>query len=542
MAFSLPFFGLGWLVFFALILLFVFLEIRPQKAFSTGFWFGLVYFLFVFRWFWDTYPLEGLGFENHYLAAGLIAFAWLLTALAMSFLWATAFWLFKKIEKKTSWTSLIVFPSIFVWFEYLRSFIISILWFSPGNTISPDWTAGNLAYNLHANTLILKLSSLLGIYGVTFFVALAAVLIFLFLEKRQYKKLWIFIAVLTSLSYFPFDWFVPSNNNAEKIKVAVIQSYIPSKKNYSPQEQLSFFKKQLELMNKISREEPETKLIVFPEASNFFTNISLFGNTLNVGLFFNNLFSSKTAIIDNSHIQENFLKKSKTIYLDSKSGVVGDYDKKLLTPGGEYAPYLFRLLDKVLGIDSEELKNFEELQSGHQPPSAINFPNLTEDSPQVGVGALVCSDISSPSLARNISLSGGQLIAVQGSFAFANGSKDLIRQVKAMASLRAAENNKYLIYAANYGPSFVVSGSGKISREASETGFDPSLGTDLHSRAESTYPFQVQGFQILTGDIVLNSKKTLYNKLGDWPILLASLSVLIASSFQVLGSRHDKII
>ena len=126
----------------------------------------------------------------------------------------------------------------------------------------------------------------------------------------------------------------------------------------------------------------------------------------------------------------------------------------------------------------------------------------------VTLGTLVCSDISSPALAKNISLSGGQLIAVQGSFGFVNGSKDLISQVKAMAALRAAENNKYLIYAANYGPSFIVSNGGKILKES-----------------------QNKDFEILTGDVVLNSKKTLYNKLGDWPILLASLSVLITSFF-----------
>ena len=187
--------------------------------------------------------------------------------------------------------------------------------------------------------------------------------------------------------------------------------------------------------------------------------------------------------------------------MDSKSGVVGDYDKNLLTPGGEYAPYLFSLLDKVLGFDSEELKNFEELQRGSKPPSSIKVADIN-------LGTLICSDVSSPSLARNISLSGGQLIAVQGSFAFANGSKDLISQVKAMAALRATENNKYLIYAANYGPSFVISNDGKLLKES-----------------------QNRDFEILTANVVLNKDKTIYNKLGDWPILLASLSVLIASFF-----------
>src|SRR3989338_3620243 len=500
LAFSLPFFNLGWLVFPALILFLILLEIHPEKAFSNGFWFGLVYFLSVFRWFWDTYPLEGLGFENPYLAAGILAFAWLLTALAMSLLWATAFWLSKKTEKKTSWTALLVFPSIFVVFEYLRAFVISALWFSQGNIISPDWTAGNLAYNLHSNGLVLKISSLLGIYGVSFFVFLAAVLVFLFLEKKQFKKLWVFVAVLIFFSYAPYHWFSPDKSE-EKTKVAAVQSYIPSQKNYSPKEQLSFFKKQLELLDKIAKEQPETKLVVFPEASNFFTNLSLFGNTLDVGFYFNNLFPSETAVLDNSHIQENFLKKSKTIYLDSKNGVVGDYDKKLLTPGGEYAPYLFSLLDRVLGIDSEELKNFEGLQSGRKPPSAVKTGNIN-------LGALVCSDISSPSLARNFPLSGGKLIAVQGSFAFPNGSKDLTSQVKARAAFRAAENNKHLIYAANYGPSFIVSGSGKMLKESRN-----------------------RGFEILTADVVLNKDKTIYNKLGDGPILLASLSVLITSFF-----------
>lgn len=462
---------------------------------------GFIYFLFVFRWLWDAYPLSALGISSHVAAFFLILTAYLLTVFVSSVFWTFAMGIFVKVEKKISWASLIVFPSFFVWFEYLRTLAISILWSGPGNGISSHWTAGNLAYLFSGNSLALKFSSWFGIYGVLFLIIFIAVLFFLLFEKKYFKKLMVLLAIVVVLSYLPYDRITAARG--EIVKTAIIQTEIPSRQNYTSQEQLSFFKKQLELLNELNKSIPDVKLVVFPEGSNFFKNLSLFGNTFSVSRYFYNLFPSSVVIADNSRIQEDSSLKSKTILLDSKKGIVGSYDKRLLTPNGEYVPHIFRLILKALGIGSDFLEQVQEFKKGDRVPSAISFGENN-----FSAGVLVCSDIFSPEFSRNISLSGGNLFVAQASFGFVNGSKSLISQTKAAARFRAAENNKPLVYASNYGTSFIISGSGKILKESKNP-----------------------GFEILTGDIVLNSNKTLYNKIGDWPILLASLSVLAASFF-----------
>lgn len=503
LSFSLPLYNLGWLSLIGLAPLFLSIKIVKNSigGFKIGWLTGLVYFLFTFRWFWDAFPLNGFGISSHFLAFVFILFAWFLTALVMSLFWGMAVWLCKKIEPKISPLSLIIFPSIFVVFEYFRSYIMTILWFRLGNPIGPNWTAGNLAYNLYKSFSFLKISSLVGIYGITFLVVLVNVLIFTLIENRSFRKLWLVIVILI-ISLLPYEKISKPTQPSDSLPIAVIQTAIPSKDSYTTEEQLSFFKKQLELLGNVAHlETPFPSVVVFPEGSNFFTNLSLFGNTFTVSRYFNRLFPSQVVVIDNSRIAKDFFLKSKTIVLNSKTGIAADYDKYLLTPGGEYVPYLFRLIDKLLTINSPALKSVQEFESGSHPPQTI-------DLGAIKLGLLVCSDVASPGLAKDLAATNSNLLVVQASFGFVNGSKDLISQTQAMASFRAAENNKYLIYASNFGPSYLISGNGITIKKAEKP-----------------------GFEILTGDVVLNSRKTLYNKAGDWPIILAGLSVVMASIF-----------
>src|SRR3989338_1328289 len=82
LAFSLPFFNLGWLVWLGLVPLLLSLASLKNfsSSFRTGYLAGFIYFGFTFLWFWDAYPLRALGIENHLWALALIAFTWLATS------------------------------------------------------------------------------------------------------------------------------------------------------------------------------------------------------------------------------------------------------------------------------------------------------------------------------------------------------------------------------------------------------------------------------------------------------------------------------
>lgn len=497
---SLPFFamdGMVWIGFVPLLTALAAIK-KTSPAFRAGYLSGFIYFAFTFRWLWEAYPLKALGLNNPGWAFLLLLLAWSLTVAGLALFWGLAFWLFKKIEPRPSWAALLIFPSIFTLLEYLRSFFLSTLWFAPGMAWGPHWTLGNVAYALHQSSIVLSFSSLVGIYGTTFLVAAINVLIFLFLEHRRKAPALLVIGLVLTMTYVPFRLLLPSPPALVTVPVAIVQTQIPSRPK--PQEQLAAFRRQLELLDRIAQENPETKFIVFPEGGNFFTSLGLFSHNITVSQYFDRLFPSSVIILDNVRISQNGTFKSRTISLDTKKGIIDSYDKYLLTPGGEYVPSLFRKLDQIIALDSLALRQVEEFSSGETNP-----PVMTEGS--FSWQPLVCSDLISPLLARSVRNT-ADILATQASFAFVDGSSDLIAQTRAMALFRAAENRRSLLFASNEGPSFLASPAGTIIKKTDQP-----------------------GFEILTGNLVLNKGQSLYNRIGDGPIVMASLSVLILSFF-----------
>ncbi len=499
LAFSLPFFKMDWLVWIGLVpLLWSLASLKNfSSSFKTGYLAGFVYFCFTFLWFWGAYPLKALAIDNRFWALALITTVWLMTSAGMALFWGLLAGLFKKVEPAISWTALLVFPSVFTFFEYLRSFFLSLLWNAPGAIYGPHWTAGNLAYALNNSPPALFISSLVGIYGLTFLIALVNVLFFLLLEHRQIKKSILWAVLILTGTFLPF--YGPPLSSQEKIEATIIQTRIPSQPNYSAQEQLANFRKQLELLNKVSQKYPETSLVVFPEGSDFFSSLSLLGNTQSLSRYFDKLFPSPAIILDNLKAAESSFFKSKTIALDSKNGPLDFYEKRLLTPGGEYVPRFFRQLDQLLGLNSAVLQQVREFRPGEVPSPIIPTSNFS-------FRPLICSDISSPSLARARAVP--DIFTVQASFGFVDGSPMLIAQTRAMARFRAAESQRALVFSSNFGPSFMLSPQGKVLRETKNS-----------------------GFELLTGPLILNKTRTLYNKLGDGPMIMGSLSVLVFALF-----------
>jgi apolipoprotein N-acyltransferase len=314
-------------------------------------------------------------------------------------------------------------------------------------------------------------------------------------------RLGVTLPLLFLAAYFPLSRVLPSDPNLKNISAAIIQTQTPSQASTTAQERLSIFRQQLELLDRLSKEHPQTDLVVFPEGSDFFINLSLFGDTFSLSQYFARLFPQATFILDNARMAEEDHWSSRTLLLNSQEGIVGAYDKYLLTPGGEYVPSLIRRLDQVLALEAEGLRKIKEFKKGEVYPAPLKADGFS-------LLPLVCSDVASPELAKPIGGILPDILAVQASFGFAHGSSELIAHTKAMAKFRAAENQRSLVFASNFGPSFMLSPDGSTSAETSRA-----------------------GFEILTGPLVLNKNKTLYNRIGDGPMVMVSLGVLAASFF-----------
>ncbi|MBI2627149.1 MAG: apolipoprotein N-acyltransferase [Parcubacteria group bacterium] len=480
---------------------------------------GSLYFFLFMKWWWALYPLSWAGVDNKFIGAFVVMLIWIVSAVSGGIFWGlwvlvTSFLTNKSLNnlkfKNTLFLSLLV-GSVFILMEYTRSWFFSLVWLGQGTYWGGNWTWGNLAYDFSNNFVVNYLSSLGGVYLVEFIVIFLIALCFFCIRiQGQIRKIGLMgLFVLSVVFYLPN--FVKFNTELPEVahppvEIAVIQTKMPSDINLSSKIRIDEFKLELSLLHEAAKLNPTPQIIVFPEGTNFFSNLSSILDKAQLSNFLSGLFKERTLIVDNDVVFENGVRKSKVLFVDTKEGLVGFYDKQFLTPGGEFMPYWFELLFKVLAKD--KLSGFiaqRSFQSGVLSPPVVNL----EVANRVKTSAVVCSGLFSPGLLRELSSKEPDFIIVLASTGIFKGANDLIDQNIAIAQIRAIENRKPIILSANFGISYIIDFQGKVIKSTKN-----------------------QEPQLFTGTVVPNSAKTLYNKLGDWPLILALIFGFFALRFR----------
>lgn len=516
LALAYPPFDLEFLIWLGFVPIFYLLykdrvkEFRPKIYFFSGLILGFVYFLILMKWLLAAYPLNWFGIENKIIGFSLILIFWVLGASAMGIFYGLWIFLLKnwlRLGKKDCLKIMIFGSGIFTITEYLRAWFFGLVWFGSGTFLGPHWTIGNLAYSLHNNPLFLKISSIVGIYGITFLVVLINFIFFYLFKSGQGVRskllnLSLIILIIFLLSYFPKKQSDKNYQNQESIPVAVIQTKIPSDINYPIEKQIDDFKTKLILFKESSKLNPRPKLLIFPEGADFMFNLGMFLNKESIKNLFEGQFNNEVLIIDNSRVSDqNGNTKSRVIYVNSKSEVLGFYDKRFLTPVGEFLPYYLSFLFKIFANDvASNFLNIKGIVKGNIPPKAVKI----SQEPEIKVGTLVCSGIFTPNIFRELSTNGANFLIAMTSSAVFRGDEGLLKQNLAIAKFRAAENNRFLILSANYGYSYIITNKGRVEKIAENK--DP---------------------QIFTGKVIPFKNQTLYNKFKDIPILLTSILLVL---------------
>ena len=543
-------FSLGWLAWIGLIPLLWALSQFTQKSdrfcmrtsFLIGFATGLTYFLIVFRWLWSVYPLDTIGINGRFLSLLGVAAVYLISSAGMALFWGlfglvSNFW-FLVFSKKsddyklptTNYQLFLVVPALFVLLEYLRSWGFGFLWAGSGSLFGPHWTLGNLAYALAANPLALKLASFVGIYGVTFLVILVNILlttILVVIYTRPYKSyhwkivrnfapVFVAVAVITAVGFL--TKLLPPNQETgignKKINFAIIQTAQQTRIDPSPQEKLAGFKEQLELLNRVAKEHPESQLIVFPEASDFFTNLSLFLTPTQAQDYFSKLFKEPRLVISGSRILDSATGKaySRVFSLDTHGDIIGFYDKRLVAPGGEFLPYPLKFLVYLFSKNASSLFNqFRDLRPGQKEVSTVGFRY------QFNVAPIICSEAMAPGLIKKTTQNSDVIVSMASYSAF-HGNRTIADQMFAITRFRAAENRKPIITATNMGRSYVIDAMGNIVYMS------------------GPHPVKSEAFNgagILTGAVDITRQQSWYNKVGDTPVLLGCLLLAIITILKV---------
>lgn len=502
--------NLGFLVWVTLIPFLFFLnnkDISPKKAFIGGSLTGIIFFGKLFEWLFATYPFDWLGIstsKGNILVLIIFIVLWLIN-ICLGFFLGVFAWLSKKMINL--WNSgfyyLLVIPSLWVLFEYLRAWGFNILWIGKENLWGSHWTFGNLAYTLHNNLPLIQLADIAGIYGISFLIVFLNSILFLFIkifkEQRQRKNFLVIFLLILMLIFTISGWVgygifkLKTEEKGDRREIALLQTNFLSGSEFNPYQREGVFKAILNLFHSPAINQQNPDFIIAPEG---FGIVSLVGDKQLARYLLGDFWHPGQIYLENQKIiDENEKPKSRLFYYDlEKEKPLGYYDKKLLVPNGDFLPYITKLF---LNIYSFNVKLKQRL---YQPGEKVE----PAQTPKGIIGGTICSSILSPQINRQMTKKGAEFLVVVSSDAPFHGSKSLLAQNLAMSKLRAIENRRYFAQATNMGYSFLLDSKGKIITKSSDF-----------------------GNKILSSDIKLIDKKTIYTKFGDWVLVFAFLILLI---------------
>ena len=407
-----------------------------KDAFLIGWFFGLSFFIFSLYWIFNSFLIRS-GIYIYLLPICLFSFSCFL-ALFISFV------TFLNYKFKTNLIFNIVFFSIFWTFsEILRGYLLTGF----------PWNL--LAHTFSEYDIIIQICSIVGVYGLSFFIIYLVLSLSIFVLNFNKKKefflllsiFFIFISIIfyginrlknsDLITYTPniFRIVQPNINQNDKLDFSKLES------NYKKLVELSF-KNKMSLLNT-----SENLVIFWPETAVF--NV----NHLNSYPIFKKL---------NINLKENeyvitgiFRNEEKDIYynsisiIDKNLSVNFVYDKIHLVPFGEYVPFSNFL--NSIGF------NFFNLQKGLNNQKTIEYKNLPKFKP------LICYESIFPG--KFIKDKNETVLIVNFTNDAWFGNTIGPHQHFINTKFRAIEEGKHLIRVANTGISASIGPFGRILKK-----------------------------------------------------------------------------
>ncbi|MCL1979739.1 MAG: apolipoprotein N-acyltransferase [Proteobacteria bacterium] len=433
-------------------LLLLVLNARPGRSLLAGFVFGLIYHLILLYWI-----LIVLG---HYggLSLGLSLPALVLLAAYMACFPAASCWLIGLIASRHGnrdpsvaaliWTA----PVAWVGFDYLRSVLFTGF----------PWM--DLGYGLFGQPMLIQAADLGGHHLLTFSLMLVNSLAAAGLDRigRASRSarggrwpILLAVAVLASIAGYSalrYQTVATTLARAPKAKVAVIQGNIDQSIKWSKTFKTATIDTYLKLSQPMMREAgaelvvwPETALPFYPQEDSLIHRVIDSFAADKTWLLTGTPTFTVTAGEDGAEQIRYF---NGALLLGPGGQVGGEYTKQHLVPFGEYVP-----LRSWLPFLQPLVINVGDFSAGtEQGPLVLGAMRL---------GMLICYESIFPEIARESVARGANLLVNITNDAW-YGRSSAPYQSMAMAGLRAVENRRALVRAANTGISGFVDPLGRI--------------------------------------------------------------------------------
>lgn len=483
---TIDFYGLAWI---ALVPFLVSLyDKKPKQTFKAGLFLGITYFFGTQYWIYHSI--------NHYGGVPFVVSIVIVILLCLYLSLYTGVFglLFSLTIKTTRLPALFIAPVFWVVLEFLRSYLFTGF----------PWSS--IGYTQYKFLPVIQFADITGVYGVSFLVvAVNGAIADIFLIRRRMRDMPLFplyptiigfsiLSLFISSAFVYGYWRLGQERPGKHLMASIIQGNIEQDKKWEPAYQDAV----IETYKRLSVEAVSSSptIIVWPETSvPFYFNTDRlytaklvdFQRGLNTYLLFG-------SILIKGQQDNRMLLANSAVLLDKAGMVSYIYDKIHLVPFGEYVPLrkLLFFIDKlVVGIG-------DYIHGEHY---------LKAETPIGGFATLICYEIIFPGLVRKFYLKGGDFIVNITNDAWFGRTTGPYQHFS-MAVLRAVENRKPVIRAANTGISGFIDSNGRIISK-----------TNLFETA------------ILTQDIKTDVTKSFYTKHGDlFSYICILFSVILLSN------------
>lgn len=436
--------GLAWLALVPL--LWALNGAAPGAAYRRGFLFGLVHFAALLYWLVPTMVIYG------HLSAPLSVGILLLFAGVLSLLFVAPLTCAYVAAGRTPLSAVWLFPVMWVGFEYLRSFLFTGF----------PWAL--IGYSQIPRLQLIQVSDMVGVYGVSALIALANVSLFMGWQalcggswqgRRVSGRLGaagiVAAAGLTVLAWGYGELRIREIDRiaaaAPVVRAAVIQGNIEQSQKWDPAFQAATIERYIRLSLAAGEQHPD--LIVWPESSAPFyflrevppTRMLLAGVAAADTYFLIGAPAFEHRGPETDYFNRAYL-------LGPGARVLGHYDKSHLVPFGEYTPY-------------KEYLPFLGKMVAHVGDFAAGPKGRTLDWNGRALGVQICYEIIFPALSRALTRNGAALLITITNDAWYGTTAGPYQHFE-LAVLRAVENRRALVRAANTGISGFIDPAGRV--------------------------------------------------------------------------------
>jgi apolipoprotein N-acyltransferase len=484
------------------ILLIVLFGARPGVAFACGFLHSMFFVITCCPWLATVLAVHG-GLSNAGGWGILILIGCVFGILTGAFAWCV-----NRMARQSILLACAGSPFLWVTFEFFRTRMPEI---------SFPW--GLLGYPASDNLALLQLTTITGIYGLSFVVACVNALL-AWCDAASSVPPLRRLAILGSsiapiaIAVFAGPRLVPQSVPHHYARV--VQGNFPEVMEYPADWFRNHAADLVEIENlSLAPAAQEPDLLVWPEAPTPFSfeDPQFTKIASSVATRFRHPFLTGSIewrqMPSASHPQAGhvLIPYNSAVLLDPQGRNVFTYDKIHLVPFGEYEP--FPLIHRVVKSVSSEV-------GGFQKGAKYSVAHLPGGS---SLAAFICYEAIFPGEIRTFAAAGAQLfvnISNDGWFGHSAAAEQHLR----IARVRAAENRRWMLRATNSGITASVDPYGRIYSK---------LPADVRAAADLPYDFRTD--------------ETVYTRFGDWFAWLCVIisAILLATTFRKGNTASEEI-